>query len=257
MKNKDSNKKLSNFFRREGFYVVLFVSLCIIAVFAALTTRNNKVITKNSPVLQEEQKGVPKKENNISKALVENEKQEFDNALRVENSKKEQKQSNKPGIAVIKSKEEIAVSKVKEHKFIKPVEGEVVMKYSTTPIWWDTTESYRPNFGIAIKTKANTPVKAVADGEVKSVGYGDFGMTVVIYHSEYGKSTMYGNLAKDVKVKKGDKVKQGNELGKIGATAVRGSKEKYGKDFLHLEMYEGSKIDDKNKCVNPEKYIKY
>lgn len=37
------NKTL-NFFKREGFYVVLFVCLCVVATVAVLTARNNRHI---------------------------------------------------------------------------------------------------------------------------------------------------------------------------------------------------------------------
>ena len=38
--------KSSNFFKKEGFYVILFVCLCIVATIAAVTARNNKTVTK-------------------------------------------------------------------------------------------------------------------------------------------------------------------------------------------------------------------
>lgn len=37
MDNK-SNKSLSNFFKKEGFYLILFICLCIVATVAVITT---------------------------------------------------------------------------------------------------------------------------------------------------------------------------------------------------------------------------
>ena len=41
----DQNKKnkVKDFFRKEGFYLVLFVCLCIVATVAAFTIRKNSV----------------------------------------------------------------------------------------------------------------------------------------------------------------------------------------------------------------------
>ena len=41
--------KSSNFLKREGFYVILFVCLCIVATVAAVTSKNNKIVKAPSP----------------------------------------------------------------------------------------------------------------------------------------------------------------------------------------------------------------
>ena len=50
MDKKLFNKTL-NFFKKEGFYVILFVCLCIVATVAVITAKNNKHIN-NPPVQQ-------------------------------------------------------------------------------------------------------------------------------------------------------------------------------------------------------------
>ncbi|MCY6369810.1 M23 family metallopeptidase [Clostridium ganghwense] len=257
MENKDNNKK-SSFFEKEGFYVVLFVCLCIVAVVAALTTKNNKK-AMNKPQTSQVQKADIKDENDIAKALKEESKKEiYNNAMQVKNETKSKTISRNTAIEpVTNGSKGVAVSKTKTPKFVKPVEGKVVMKYSVTPVHWDTSGTDRPHFGINVKAKVGTPVKAVADGEVKSVENGAFGITVVMYHPEYGMRTVYANLDKNIKVKKGDKVTQGKEIGKIGTTTVRGSNEKYGKEFLHFEVLKGSKGEAQATSENPGKYIKY
>ncbi len=257
MESKD-NKKKTSFFEKEGFYVVLFVCLCIVAVVAALTTRNNKKVV-NKQQTSQIQKADVKEENDIAKALKEDTQKEIhNNAMEVKKESQSKTVSRKTEIEpVTTGSKEVAVSKSKAPNFIKPVEGEVVMKYSLTPIHWDTSGTDRPHFGINVKAKTGTAVKAAADGEVQSIENGAFGVTVVIYHSEYGMRTVYSNLDKTVKVKKGDKVKQGQEIGKIGGTAIRGSNEKYGKEFLHFEVLNGSKGDAQSTSQNPQKYIKY
>ncbi len=45
MEKKPSNNK-SNFFKKEGFYVVLFLCLCIVAAIAAITVKSNSHVKK-------------------------------------------------------------------------------------------------------------------------------------------------------------------------------------------------------------------
>lgn len=257
MENKGKNKKIS-FLKREGFYVVLFICLCIVAVVTALTVRNGKKIENNTKTSQVQKSNV-KQNNELANSLTQEENKEiYNNAVEVKRKAENKTASKNTGIEAVKSEDaNVAVSKAKNPEFIKPVDGEIVKKYSLTPVHWETSNTERPNFGINIKAKEGSMVKAVAKGEVKSVENGDFGVTVVIYHAEYGNRTVYANLDKNVKVKAGEKVDQGKEIGKIGKTAIRGCNEKYGKNFLHFEVLKGSKGDSQSSSENPEKYIKY
>ena len=42
----DQNKKnsIKNFFRKEGFYLVLFLCLCLVATVAVITAKNNSAV---------------------------------------------------------------------------------------------------------------------------------------------------------------------------------------------------------------------
>lgn len=249
MENKNTNKNSSNFFKKEGFYVVLFLCLCIIATVAAITTKNNKKV-ENKPQASQNVKVDSQKPREVS---ISQKDKEINNAVQVRNNEKK----SETGIEV-PTKKEVSVSKTTEPKFIKPVDGEIVMKYSQTPVWWETSKTYRPNFGINIKANVGTPVKAVSDGEVKLVEEkGSFGTTITIYHPENGKTTSYGNLDKAVKVKKGDKVTQGQEIGKVGNSSLRGMSEEIGNNFLHFEVLKNAKEEPQFSSENPEKYIKY
>ncbi|MEA4828062.1 MAG: M23 family metallopeptidase [Clostridium sp.] len=249
MENKNTNKNSSNFFKKEGFYVVIFLCLCIIATVAAITTKNNKKV-ENKPQASQNVKVDSQKPREVS---ISQKDKEINNAVQVRNNEKK----SETGIEV-PTKKEVSVSKTTEPKFIKPVDGEIVMKYSQTPVWWETSKTYRPNFGINIKANVGTPVKAVSDGEVKLVEEkGSFGTTITIYHPENGKTTSYGNLDKAVKVKKGDKVTQGQEIGKVGNSSLRGMSEEIGNNFLHFEVLKNAKEEPQFSSENPEKYIKY
>ena len=43
--NQNKKNKVKDFLRKEGFYLVLFVCLCIVATVAAFTIRKNSEIT--------------------------------------------------------------------------------------------------------------------------------------------------------------------------------------------------------------------
>ncbi|AEB76923.1 M23 family metallopeptidase [Clostridium botulinum] len=253
MENKDNKKSFTKFLKKQGFYIALFVCLSVIAVVAAVTTnntKNDKKVAMNEAVTSKEARENQKiNAKQTEEGSLSQRNKKINNAVEVKNNSKQKKNINKS---------EVSVSKVSDAKFIKPVEGKVVMKYSETPIWWEISKSYRPNFGINIKSKVGTNVNAVANGEVKKIdAKGSFGTTIVIYHPESGKTSVYGNLDKRVKVKKGDKVTQGQQIGTIGKTSLRGMSQEVGNDFLHFEILKKSDGDPQFSSENPEKYIKY
>jgi len=97
--------------------------------------------------------------------------------------------------------------------------------------------------GIDIVEKEGTPVKAVQDGIVISVGYdSEFGNTVKIRHSN-GLVTVYAHL-KDVFVKEQEEVKQGFIIGTIGNTGLSE------RAHLHFEIWENGKPVDPQGWLN-------
>lgn len=74
-----------------------------------------------------------------------------------------------------------------------------------------------PHSGLDIAVPAGTPVKASADGVITIVGNYFFnGKTVFVDHGQ-GMMSMYCHLS-EINVKKGQKVKRGEVVGKVGAT---------------------------------------
>ena len=134
MDNK-SNKSFSNFFKKEGFYLILFICLCIVATVAVITTRSNKA-TKNPPVAQQN----PQANKGTSKTVAQNgsqQKTDYDNALQV---KKEQTAER---IAKVKAQQNAsnaaaAVSSVIDTSFVKPVSGTLARAFSQDPVKWDS-----------------------------------------------------------------------------------------------------------------------
>ena len=102
-----------------------------------------------------------------------------------------------------------------------PVNGETVADYAMDCLSYNqTTRDWRVHNGVDIAAEEGTPVMASADGEVYTV-YTDetMGTTVVIRHDE-GYTTKYACLAEEVMVNAGDQVKLGQQIGKVGTTAL-------------------------------------
>ncbi len=104
------------------------------------------------------------------------------------------------------------------------------------------TGKVRPHNGLDIGKPLGTPVLAAAAGTVttdryEATGYGNY---IIISHAG-GMETRYAHLSSSG-VREGDKVTQGQEIGKVGSTP--------GKPYstgphLHFELREGGKITKK------------
>ncbi|HFA50813.1 MAG TPA: M23 family peptidase [Bacteroidetes bacterium] len=98
--------------------------------------------------------------------------------------------------------------------------------------------------GIDFSAKKGTPIQATGDGKVIKVinsGRRSYGLHVVIDHG-YGYQTLYGHMSK-VEVKVGQKIKKGQEIGKVGSTGTSTA------PHCHYEVHY------KGKAVNPIDYV--
>lgn len=239
--NKKSFSKLRSFLKKEGFYVSLLVCLCVVATVTAVTSKYSKKVVPQTPIAEKAQNKV-----------AELPKEQMNNALEVKQSNKNTHKAQNAKKVAKKVNNSTPVSKNTNMKFIKPVEGKVVRQYSEVPVYWQSTNSSRPHWGIDIKCEKGKPIVAVMEGEVESVEDSQDGKTITILHKENGLRSIYSNLHPNVFVKKGQKIKQGFVIAKSGETSVRESFEKYGKNFLHFAI-----TKNKNEYVNPLKYVKY
>jgi len=227
--NDNKIKKTSNFFKKEGFYLILFICLCIVATVAAITAQNQKN-AKNMAMKQSQVSGQPTND--------------YSNALEV-------KESNTNTVKAKATGEETAqVSKTIDTSCIKPVQGTLARAYSVDPVYWESTGTSRPNFGIDIKCALGKPVLAVRDGKVEKVtANSQDGVEITINHQD-GIKTIYSNLNPKENVKEGQIVKKGTEIGTVGNTTLRSAYEKYG-DHIHFAVMKG------NDFVDPTTYVKY
>lgn len=125
----------------------------------------------------------------------------------------------------------------RKQKFDWPVKGQVVSGYG--PI-----AKGRNNDGINIKAPLGTPVKAADSGTVAYAGneLKGFGNLVLIKHDDGWVTAYAHNQA--LKVKKGQKVKRGEQIASVGSTGGVGTPQ------LHFETRAGKK------ALNPQNYLR-
>lgn len=247
MENKFS--KFKNFIKKEGFYVILFVCLCVVAVAVAFTIRS--INNKNLASAEKEKTivSVNDKENAKEENLEESVTQK-PNAEQVKNN--DEKENN---VTVPESK---TVANTANIKFSNPIEnGAIVREFSDKPVYSDTLEQWVVDKGVSIKAEKGNPVLAAAEGKVVESGEGDgyLGNYVKIAHPN-GLYTVYSNLDSEGLAKKDTVVKAKQQIGKVGTSAANYKFEKYG-DHLGLQMIKNSPDNKEIEQINPSKYIKF
>jgi murein DD-endopeptidase MepM/ murein hydrolase activator NlpD len=124
-----------------------------------------------------------------------------------------------------------------EKIFSYPVTGEIIMGFGTQP-------NGSQNDGLNIAAPQGAPIRAAAAGTVTYAGneLPGFGNLVLVKH-ENGWMSAYGHMDK-IRVKRGESLKKGQELGTIGKTGSVSSPQ------LHFELRHAGI------CVNPTGYMK-
>lgn len=273
----DQNKKnkVKDFFRKEGFYLVLLVCLCVVATVAAFTIKKNSVA---------------KEQNNTSNELSLNDVQDsnssevdsnfnMQNAERVENndelaeandneiSQEEvtnevDNDTNDTNEAIVSENQnnseqeaDVDVSAGTDSNIVLslPIDGEVaisrefgkmVRTYSDETRSEDTSRR-----GIDINAAVGTTVKAAAEGKVEEVSSNTTDGTYVVIAHANGLKTKYANLSEDVKVAAGDTVSAGTEIGTVGNSSGIFTSKICG-DVLNVQVQ-----DANGKDVDPGAYF--
>ena len=247
--DKNYKQKVKSFFKKEGFYLVLFLCLCIITAIATLSFKksNDKEQASKIENTQEVE--------NIQESQGEN--MEGENGIALENNANVNTEMQNAERANIESNDEAlneaqAVTSTTEVSFVNPVDGKLLRDYTyPKPVKFNET-TQRTIRGVDINAAIGTEVKAAAEGIVEraeNAGVED-GVVVVIKHAN-GMKTKYCNLSEDLNVKKDDKVEAGKVIGKVGESAKLFNKDQFG-EHLNLQV-----LTSENEQVNPLKYFKY
>jgi murein DD-endopeptidase MepM/ murein hydrolase activator NlpD len=84
---------------------------------------------------------------------------------------------------------------------------------------YDTDRGHKKHRAIDFAAPTGTPIRAAASGVVKKAGWqSGYGLTVQVSHPTLGKiETLYAHMSKS-KVKKGERIQQGQVIGLVGST---------------------------------------
>lgn len=274
----DQNKKnkVKDFFRKEGFYLVLFVCLCIVATVAAFTIRKNSVAKEQNKVNNE--LSLNEVEDNNSSETDSNFNKQ--NAERVENNDElansNEESLSEPEVASVddevatNDQDEIAENQTTEVTeevtdvsagtdtevvLSLPIDGNVAISREFGKMirtYVDETRSEDTSRrGIDINAAVGTVVKSAAEGKVEEVSSNTTDGTYVVIAHANGLKTKYTNLSEEVKVAVGDVVSTGTEIGTVGNTSGIFTSKVCG-DVLNVQVQDANGND-----VDPSAYFDF
>lgn len=250
MNKKDQFKR---FIKKDGFYVVLFVCLCLVATVGVVVANKGA----NNTV-----------EENIAENTIENTEDNstttgntFDDAELVEGktdiaNDSEEIASNEANGEETKPEannvDKSVATSSQSQSFTSPIKGGVITRlYNLEPRLNESGQSASVYKGIDIEAAEGTEVLAIGDGKVVEAGKGNSkeGCFVKIEHQN-GIVGFYGNLDPEIKVKEGDNVKKGDSIGKIGKTIQNSPSDRVSENYLMFHM------ENSKEPVDPQKYLK-
>lgn len=275
----DQNKKnkVKDFFRKEGFYLVLFVCLCVVATVAAFTIRKNSVAKEQNKANNE--LSLNEVEDNNSSETDSNFNKQ--NAERVENNDElansNEESLSEPEVASVddevatNDQEEVAENQTTEITqeevadvsagtdtevvLSLPIDGNVAISRDFGKMirtYVDETRSEDTSRrGIDINAAVGTVVKSAAEGKVEEVSSNTTDGTYVVIAHANGLKTKYTNLSEEVKVAVGDVVSTGTEIGTVGNTSGIFTSKVCG-DVLNVQVQDANGND-----VDPSAYFDF
>ena len=271
----DQNKKnkVKDFFRKEGFYLVLFVCLCIVATVAAFTIRKNSVANEQNKANNElslnevEDNTSSETDSNFNKQNAERVENNDELANSNEESLSEPEVANAEEEVATNDQEEVAENQVTEEVadvsagtntevvLSLPIDGNVAISREFGTMirtYVDETRSEDTSRrGIDINASVGTIVKAAAEGQVEEVASNTTDGTYVVIAHANGLKTKYTNLSEEVKVVVGDVVSAGTEIGTVGNTSGIFTSKVCG-DVLNVQVQDANGND-----VDPSAYFDF
>ncbi|MDU1232621.1 MAG: M23 family metallopeptidase [Clostridium sp.] len=250
--DKNFKQKLKDLMSRDGFYIALFLCLCVVVTVGTFSYKKFSAQNQANKIQETSEDDSYNTDDNNEVANANN---QIPNAERVENSvtneesknnNKEDKQQNKD------SNKSTVVSTNNSVNFVVPLNGVESRNYTYPKPVQVGENVFRTIKGVNLEAKIGTEVKAVADGVVDLVENSgvEEGIVVEIKHAN-GLKTRYGNLDENTSVKQGDKVTANQVIGKVGDTAKVYSSDVFG-EFLNLQV-----INANGEQVNPESYFTF
>lgn len=275
--NSNNKDKVKNFFRKEGFYFVLFICLCVIATVAVVTINKNNAASKNS----NEEISLDVNEGSSLDQSANANNENIQNAERAEsdstNVTEQVAEAETEEVAEVEEVDEIATESVESTEleevaeateggeaevmsgtesgiiFSLPLEGTVNRSYGEMieVKKTDNEQIIMTRRGVDLQATMGSVVKSAAEGQVQEVGSNsEDGNYIVIAHAN-GLKTKYANLDPEVYVSEGDMITEGQELGVVGNSSLVFTSDICG-DVLNLQ------VEDANgKSVDPSNYFNF
>jgi murein DD-endopeptidase MepM/ murein hydrolase activator NlpD len=219
----------------KGFYIALGV--CLIAVGIAAWTTYDSVVNYAAPEDNTSPSSTAAPANNTVSGVFVSEAP----SSTVPSSQASSIPASSAPSVVSKPTPSKAPAKQTEAKpwtYSYPVSRTVVQKFSEDPVFCQTTQDWRAHTGLDLSAKQGDPVNAIADGKVEKTYVDDkYGSTAIIMHGDV--EAWYCGL-KDTKVKAGDTVTAGQEIGTVGSIPIETQEDSH----LHLMLKEDGKYID-------------
>lgn|GEM_PF-1382886 len=241
-KQPNKNHRLS-FLKKDGFYLILFLCLCIIAGVA--TYVNTK--PKSSSAVKQENKVSLNKKKAKAKTNV--------NTAKTDVSKDQSKNTNMDNANLAKNNASVSTSAPVVTTVVAPIKGVIAQAYTGTDgamaVGLDKVS--RTILGEYIKVdNLGIPVYSSVNGTVSVVESG----RVTILSNDKKLKIIYDNLnPSSIKLKTGDAVKQNDQIAVVGDSD--NAKDRI-VDCNHLYFEIDEKQQDGSyRDVNPQNYIKY
>lgn len=182
---------------------------------------------KNTTQKEKDTKKTDKaKEKPVTKTITQN---------KTKNKEKEVKKAENPVKSAKKQTDNKTVAAMSEtgvkNKFdmekglLWPVSGDVILKFSMgNTVYFQTLAQYKCNPAVIIASEEGTNVKEAAGGTVTKVTHSDELGNIVTVDIGSGYTLTYGQL-KDISVKEGQEIKEGDIIGKVAKPTKYYSKE--------------------------------
>lgn len=219
--------KFSNLIQKDGFYIILFICVCIVATTAVWVSRNNlkkmdelnekNILEKTGDIDDEEFLAITDEEEDdyfydvptleLSKIKIkEMERDDEEEKNKKQQDSGDEKEDTKPSAS---SGSKVAMG--------LPIKGSKGLNYAgDTLVYSKTLEEWTTHTGIDIKAQEGEIVRASENGVIKEINEDDlWGIVITIDHGN-GLTTKYAYLSAKDMVKVGQQVQKGDAIGKVG-----------------------------------------
>jgi murein DD-endopeptidase MepM/ murein hydrolase activator NlpD len=233
-------EKVAKLMEKEGFYIILFLCVCIVIFTAVWVTKTNIKQLQMSHMKNIEQPIENTEE--ASGGLLPDISEEDIIEDPIDVIEENETEINNQNIESVS--EEVFPVEKSSNIMRMPVKGRIGMDFAADTLTYSKTlEQYTTHHGIDIIAPESTPVVAALDGEVIEVTVDSrLGTTIALAH-EGNIITRYANLSTTEMVKIGDYIEKGQTISGVGSSALF---EKAEEPHLHFEvLVDGEPVDPK------------